>query len=369
MNASRPILDFYDQIKPLARWSVSVLFVIYQLFLQFSMGVLILPMRREFHFSNLEISLISISFYMVYIPMQIPSGVLIDKYGSKRLIQSGALVCALGCMLLSLSQHLLMIIIARALMGAGASCAFVSCVKITKTSFALKHITLMLGIAETAMMIGTMIGESSLAHLVVMLNWRQSLRLLALVGLVISVLSHQCIPNPNIFKVVAKKNNLTQIIRNSKLWWHGLYIGLMFSPISVWASTWAIPYVMKKQSLEFNKAVLEVSFCYLGMAVMSPVLGCLIQAFNASRKWYFCALLMLLMIALLMMYADSLSFMLACFLCFFLGACASITVLNYAEVAAKAVKHQSSQTVGFVNAVALTVIPILHLLMGLIIKD
>src|SRR5690606_13163267 len=101
--------------------------------------------------------------------------------------------------------------------------------------------------------LGTMIGETSLAYLVSVIYWRKSIMLLGLGGLVISILSYQCIPNPKDSNAILKTNNPGKVFNSSKLWLHGIYIGVMFSPISVWASTWAIPYMMNKQNIELNR--------------------------------------------------------------------------------------------------------------------
>ena len=69
-----------------------------------------------------------------------------------------------------------------------------------------------------------------------------------------------------------------------------------------------------------------------------------------------------------MIHVDNLSLMMGSLLFFTLGICASITMLNYAEVTALAAKYQTSQTVGFVNAVSLTMVPLLHMFVSLIIK-
>ncbi len=65
------------------------------------------------------------TYYYVYVALQVPAGVMIDRFGPRRLLTMGALICALGCFLFGSSHFLSVVIVGRLLMGTGAAFAFV----------------------------------------------------------------------------------------------------------------------------------------------------------------------------------------------------------------------------------------------------
>ncbi|VEG92459.1 MFS transporter [Legionella spiritensis] len=346
-------------------WMLSVLFVVYQLYLQLSMGALMPPLMRDLSLNAMDISVLTSSFYIVYILMQVPSGALLRKWGPDVLICLGAGCCALGCLLFAGSNTLLSAISGRLLTGLGASCAFVCSISIAATGFSKARVGLMIGLAETIMMVGTWAGINGLSHALILFNWRSTMTFNASLGCAISLLACCLIPKQKTNKSHSDSyRDFVSIMKRAGLWWHGLYIGLMFSNVTVFASTWAIPFLIKEQGVTHAQAVWEASWTYLGVALASPFAG-LLQRFNRNLLVCYGLSAMLALVFLIsLLFVKHMNPGLGCIPFFILGIASSITVLNYEWVQTNTPREYASMAVGFTNTVALLLVPVLHLIIG-----
>src|SRR5690554_5562331 len=106
-------------------WSVSAVFLLFQFFLQLSSADIVAGLMESFSLNALGAGLLASSYYYIYVILQAPAGILIDRFGPRRLLTLGAFVCGLGCWIFSMSLQLDWAVFGRLLMGTGAAFAFV----------------------------------------------------------------------------------------------------------------------------------------------------------------------------------------------------------------------------------------------------
>ncbi|MDD9204865.1 MFS transporter, partial [Georgenia sp. 10Sc9-8] len=76
------------------------------------------------------LALFSVVQLAVYAAAQVPVGLLLDRVGSRRMIAGGAVVLAVGQLMLALVDTLPMALVARVLVGLGDATAFVSVLRL-----------------------------------------------------------------------------------------------------------------------------------------------------------------------------------------------------------------------------------------------
>jgi MFS family permease len=79
---------------------------------------------------------------VVYAGAQVPAGLLLDRYGSKALIVSGATVMAAGQLTLAFTESLPTAIAARAVVGLGDAVTFISVLRLVPHWFTPKQVPL-----------------------------------------------------------------------------------------------------------------------------------------------------------------------------------------------------------------------------------
>ena len=100
-----------------------------------SFGVAGLVAIDRFDINAATLSLFTVVQVGVYAAAQIPVGVLLDKYGPRIMLGSGALILAVGQIGMALSDTVGLALAARVLVGLGDATAFTSVIRIVPSWF------------------------------------------------------------------------------------------------------------------------------------------------------------------------------------------------------------------------------------------
>ena len=100
-----------------------------------SLGVAAADAYTRFGIAAATLATFTVVQLMVYAAMQVPVGVLIDRYGSKRLIITGSLVMAGAQGMFAVAQSLPMAFAARVVLGIGDALTFISVMRLVPAWF------------------------------------------------------------------------------------------------------------------------------------------------------------------------------------------------------------------------------------------
>jgi len=120
-------------------WLVGVSFLLFQFFLQLSSGIVIQAIMKEQGLTALTAGLLSSAFYYIYTSLQIPVGLLFDRYNIRMLLALNALLCALGCFIFSQGHDLVTLFCGRLVIGAGSAFAFVGVTRILRQYWSIRN--------------------------------------------------------------------------------------------------------------------------------------------------------------------------------------------------------------------------------------
>jgi MFS family permease len=84
---------------------------------------------QRFEVNATQLSLLAVLQLVVYAAMQIPVGILLDKFGPKRVLAAGALIMAAGQATLAVSQTFELAVAGRMLVGLGDAFTFISMIR------------------------------------------------------------------------------------------------------------------------------------------------------------------------------------------------------------------------------------------------
>ena len=100
-----------------------------------SLGVAATDALARFGIAAATLATFSMVQLLVYAALQVPVGVLIDRYGSKRLIVAGSLTMAAAQMMFAGAQSLPLAFAARVVLGAGDALTFISVMRLVPAWF------------------------------------------------------------------------------------------------------------------------------------------------------------------------------------------------------------------------------------------
>src|SRR5215510_7446076 len=91
---------------PVLGWLTAALFFFYAWVLRVAPSVMVEELMRDFAVGAAVLGNLSAAYFYGYAGMQIPVGLLLDRFGPRRLMTGAALICAFGCVLFAASHTL-----------------------------------------------------------------------------------------------------------------------------------------------------------------------------------------------------------------------------------------------------------------------
>jgi len=113
------------RILPVLGWMTAALFFFYAWVLRVAPSVMVEELMRDFAVGAAVLGNLSAAYFYGYAGMQIPVGVLLDRFGPRRLLAVAALACAGGCVLFATGTTLATVTAGRFLIGASAAFSLV----------------------------------------------------------------------------------------------------------------------------------------------------------------------------------------------------------------------------------------------------
>jgi len=263
---------------------VGGLFVFYKYLLQVSPSVMSSDLMRDFHITGAGLGNLTACFLYTYLLMQIPAGILLDRYNPRHVIVTTISLCAVFTLLFALSSSEFMACIARAGIGLAAAFSFSAYLKVVTLWAPPRHFAFMTSLVFTIAMLGAIGGQLPLGLLVVNLGWRQALIVTAILGFLLALLCWFLMGGkpPRAEKETAFKKPMTsasffaqllEMIKNKQNWLLGIYCGCTFAPLSAFGGLWGVPFLEQAYHLTKINAAGSVSLIYIGIAIGCPFFG------------------------------------------------------------------------------------------------
>ncbi|MEE3003155.1 MAG: MFS transporter [Pseudomonadota bacterium] len=265
-------------------WFISVLCLLFQFLLQFSSGMMTNQLMDTFHLTAARAGFLAGSYYHIYVLLQTPAGFLTDRLGPKNLLSYGCIICCIGCLTFASAKSFLLAEVGRIMMGGGLSFAFVGMVFVTATVLPANVFSLMMGVAETFAIFGTLICELYLAVYLETIGWRTFIAISGLVALFLSLLSWYFLPGnkqqDNSEEVARQKLSLNEVFSqlgdlflNPVAWANGIYAGFMFAILTTFHGLWAQPFLVEAYHLSEVTSAHYTSLMLLGALFGFPISG------------------------------------------------------------------------------------------------
>jgi MFS family permease len=330
-------------------------FYLYEFLLQVAPSVMTANIMSDFGVSAPGFALISAFYFYSYAPMQMPAGILFDRYGPSKLISLALLICALGCCFFASTSSVMMAAFGRLLIGFGSAFSFVGILILVARWFPANKFALFVGIAQLLASVGAICGESPLALLLPLYGWRACTFALAILGGILSFLVWKFVedsPNdePQTGSEMATTwrrewGNVKQVCKDKQTWWIALYSFCTWIPMAVFASLWSVPYLTTVYHVSIIHAANLSALLWIGVGVGSPLIGWLSDHFQ-NRRWpLLISLLLALVSSLILICIPNLNLWLLSLVLLVLGASASGQALSFAVVK----EHNPIEQVGMAS--------------------
>ncbi|GAF45878.1 MULTISPECIES: MFS transporter [Rhodococcus] len=280
-------------------WGVGVVAYIVAVLHRTSFGVSGLAATERFSISPSVLSGFVVLQIVVYAGMQIPAGVLLDRYGSRIMISAGALIMASAQMLLALTESLPLAVAARVLVGVGDAMTFISVLRLVPQWFAPRRVPLVSQLTGIFGQIGQILSALPLMLLLNGPGWSFAYGSAASLGLLSFVLAVSVIRNaPPGLEVVAAPAGLREVGKQIRAVWGRpgtrlgffTHMGTQFS-MTTFALLWGVPYLRSAQGLSPAEAGSLLTLSVISAIVAGPIIGILSGRFPMRRSYLVLAIM------------------------------------------------------------------------------
>lgn len=260
---------------------LGAVFYSYEYLLRIAPSVMEHAIREHFNLSASGFGSISSIYHYAYVPMQLPVGLLLDRYGPRRLLTLACLVCVIGTFLFAGTSIFWVAAIGRLLVGLGSAFAFVGVLKLATLWLPENRLAMVSGLTAALGTVGAILGDNFLGIFVEQIGWVKTLNAAAIFGLGLTVLlwigihdrkgHHR---NPGTVSSFKKGFvDLGIIIKNKQFWINGMYGCLVYLPTTVVAELWGIPYLSAAHNMSPEAAGWANSLLFLGFTIGAPLMG------------------------------------------------------------------------------------------------
>ena len=334
------------------RWTVfGIVAVSYMLafFHRVAPAAIASDLQVAFNASAAALGGLAATYFYVYTVMQIPTGILVDTLGPRRIVTLGGVIASIGSLLFGYAETMTEASIGRMLIGLGVSVAFISLLKLNAAWFHDRHFGTAVGLTLVLGNVGSVLGAAPFAWVLQFTTWRIVFIVLGGGSLANAVLTWLLVRNhpgeaglPSLRELDGHAahrpheghwfDGLKTVLKNRYTWpifWMNLGIGGSFI---AFAGLWAVPFLQDVYGMNRVAATEHTSLMLAGFAVGALAVGAVSDRVGRRRPVLISTALVHLLCWLPLVFALSMSLTLSYLLFLLMGFTAGSFTLSWACV-------------------------------------
>lgn len=257
-----------------------------------TMGSVALDASTRFHTNAQQLSSLAVMQLVFYAAMQVPVGILLDRFGSRKLLASGAVLMAIGQVVVGLSDALPTAIVGRILVGVGDACTFISMMRMSNSWFSGKIASHLQQWLATIGQTGQILSAIPFAMLLHMTSWESAFVSASAMSLLIAVVVW-VFANENPAKEIHHSVKLTDVFAKLRsntrrpVTWLAFFTHFTTqSTGTTFALLWGVPFMVSALALPRATAGGFLTLFVITNASMGPLIGLFCARFPKRRQWF-----------------------------------------------------------------------------------
>ncbi len=273
-------------------WLVGLTVYVLAIFNRSSLGVAGLLATSRFGISATQLSFFTVLQLVVYAGLQVPIGVLLDRYGSRVLMLTGLALMTLGQLAFAFATSFPVAVLARATIGAGDATIFVSVIRLVTVWFLVRQAPLVTQLTGQFGQLGAIAAAAPLSLALHHLGWTESFALASSLGIVGMALVVVLVTDSPYARERVARVKMRALARSLRLVWGnpGTRLGMWSHFTSQFSSTvfallWGFPFLVRGEGLSSGAASTLLIVMTVWVIASGLVLGTLVAHFPYYRSW------------------------------------------------------------------------------------
>ena len=237
-------------------------------------------LTASFQIGAASLGTLAATYFIIYTVMQVPTGILADTLGPRKILFIGGLVAGAGSLLFGLAPSFELAFAGRTLVGLGVSVTFIAMLKLVAVWFEESRFATLTGVCMLIGNFGSILAGAPLAWATRLTSWRDIFVGAGVLSLAIGIASLFLVSDgPAQQGGRARRgawlSGLRQVLGN-RATWPGFFVNLgMAASFFSFAGLWAVPYFTQVLGMTRVTAANHVSVYFLGYALGALLLGSL----------------------------------------------------------------------------------------------
>lgn len=262
-------------------WIVAVAIYFLAVVHRSSMAVAGLVASERFDISAAELSVFVMLQLVLYASMQVPVGVLLDRFGSRRLLAVGMLFMTVAQTGFAYAETYPLAIACRVGVGIGDAMIFICVLRLVTAWFPARRIPIVTQITAVTGQAGALVTAAPMTWAFREFGWTSTYLVLALAGVAVTVALVLVVRDaPGVRRYSGTPMSLASVRSSvSSSWAHpGTRLGFWTHFTSQFSATsigllWGYPYFVRGENLSPGAAGALLSVMVVAMMLAGPVLG------------------------------------------------------------------------------------------------
>lgn len=265
-------------------WVVGLLTYLVAVFHRSSLAVAGLAATERFDITAAQLASFTVLQLLVYAGMQIPVGLLVDRYGSRSVMLVGSAMMAAGQAVFALADAFAVAVPARVLIGMGDAMIFICVLRLVARWFPVSRIPFVTQLTGTLGQLGALAAAVPMTLALRDLGWTGAYLVASVLGVVVTLLVILVVrDSPEQRSVRGPQLSLTSVRQSLAASWAqpGTRLGFWMHFTTQFSATtlgllWGYPFLVRGEGLSPALAGTLLSVMVLAMAASGPVLGYLV---------------------------------------------------------------------------------------------
>lgn len=263
-----------------AVWVIASIFFAYQYILRVMPNILLDDIIQQFDFGGTALGQFSGVYYIGYSLMHLPIGIMLDRYGPRKIMTACILLTVVGLFPLIFADHWAYPIAGRLLIGIGSSAAILGVFKIIRMTFSQEHFSRMLSFSVTFGLIGAIYGGGPMSYMREAFSYHMIIEIFAILGIILAIATYLIIPEIKSTHDTTVTSDIKEVLSNGRVLCTCLSAGLMVGPMEGFADAWGTTFLKQAYGFDATLAASLPSVIFIGMCFGGPVLSLMAEKMN-----------------------------------------------------------------------------------------
>lgn len=345
-------------------WSLGALLYLIGFYQRVAPAVMTGELMSEFNIGATALGNLSAFYFYSYVAMQIPTGLLADNWGPRRLLTTGAFVAGTGSIIFALAPGILWASAGRLLIGGSVAVAWVGMLKLASQWFAPRLYSFVAGIALFCGIIGAVFAGVPLRLLINIYGWRPVMFFSAILALLLSIVIWVFVrddPSDKGYKSyapTAKPGNSTSshilsgivdVLRYPNTWLLFLIPGGIVGGVLTFGGLWGVPFFTTHHHMTDTEAAAAASALLVAWAVGGPIFGWLSDRIGRRKLPYIIGCTMAVIGWSLLIFINDISSPVLILLILLTGFASGCMIISFAFAKESVPSHLAGTVSGLIN--------------------